>query len=179
MKLHEAFKTSKQDASSLIWANGTTDKRFDVNGNKFYNIELKGEHLAIDPFHPLFMTHDVQYIFKYVQSHITKDYDFSSNKSSSHTATQLQHGLVVFVKLKPDVQLFDFTDINDFKKVFGDDAADIAVVFEKTEPYFAFNTAIANQFKQYEPIEFSIAKKMAVYLAVENKWKDASKKEPI
>jgi len=53
------------------------------------------------------------------------------------------------------------------------------LVFKDAEPYFAFNSSVTNAYKQYEPIEFSIAKRMAVYLAVDKKWKDDDKKEPI
>lgn len=85
----------------------------------------------------------------------------------------------MFAKLKSGVQLFDFTDVNDYKRVFKEDAEAIALVFKETEPYFAFNTAVTNAYKHLEPIEFSIAKKLAVYLAVEKKYKDASKTDPI
>lgn len=79
-RLDEKFATSEDDPSSLLWVNGTTDKRFDIAGNKFYDISTK-KHLEVDAFHPLFFTQDARYALKYVQSHISKDYDVDSSAS--------------------------------------------------------------------------------------------------
>jgi len=34
-KLTERFETSEKEPESMLWGNGTTDKRFDIAGNVF------------------------------------------------------------------------------------------------------------------------------------------------
>ena len=66
MHVNEAFVTSSEKPESLIWANGTTDKRFDIAGNKFFDTSSSGSHTKISALNPIYMTNDVKYIFKYV-----------------------------------------------------------------------------------------------------------------
>ena len=179
-KLVERFETSDKKPESMLWGNGTTDHRFDLAGNTFVDPDDRQKAGQIDPMNPMFLTHDVDYILKYVKSHISKDYKVDSSQEILHAKMQNDHGLIVFAKIKSGLRLFDFSDENDFKKVFGEkDSQAIALIFKEAEPYFAFNTAVTNAYKHYEPIEFSIAKRMAVYLAIDRKWKDDANKVPI
>ena len=163
--IFEAFKTQAGDPSTLLWANGTTDKRFDIVKNHFVDPMSSSEASKIDFARPLYLTNDIPYLFKYVSSHVTKDFDVDKTSWRQHTNEQWSHGLVVFVKLKPNVNLFDFTDPNDYAEVFTgiDDPAQFASIFKGIEPYFAFNSGLSNTGKAEEPIEFSIAKRIALF----------------
>lgn len=177
--IQEKFETSHKDPSTLLWANGTTDKRFDINGNKFYlrNTQQK-QYNDIDIFDPLFLTHNIPLVFNYVSSHISRDYEVTSG-TSKHFNHQHNNGVIVFVTLKDGIRLFDFTDVSDYREVFGNDAELIFPIFKKAEPYFSFNSNIPNMKKSLEPIEFSIAKYLAVFLlSSKNKYKNGDPSNP-
>lgn len=125
----------------------------------------QNEDAVVDYLRPLYFTNNVPYIFEYIRHHITKDYAVDRS-SSSHEKHVNAHGLVVFVKLKDGISLFDFSDPKDYEKAFEDSEDPLAFmeIFKGIEPYFAFNTAISNSLKDLEPIEFSIAKRIAVFL---------------
>lgn len=161
MLLNEKFMTRPEEPSKILWANGTTDFRYDVANHHFVDPSDKNRASKIDFAYPLYLTNNVPYMFTYVESHITKDTGVQKNKKypDKHIREQNLHGIVVFVKLKNNVRLFDFEDPSDYSIVFGNDEnpEDFASIFKGVEPYFAFNTGVTNAVKDKVPVEFSIA----------------------
>ena len=173
--VNESYIVDKNNPSTILWGNGSTDHRFDMAHNVFYCNDAGNPTGIVDWCHPLFFTNNMKYMFKYVQSHISKDYKMTYQYSTKNKHEQIQrdHGVVVLVKLKDGIKLFDFTDVGDFNDVFGErDGRSIAKVFDGAEPYFAFNTAMLHTSKSYEPIENVIAKYFAVFfMSKSNKYK--------
>lgn len=168
--VNEKFVTSEKDPASLLWVNGTTDKRFDINGNWFKDVSNENELGKLSPWNPCYFTSDIGYAFRYIQGHISTDYGkerlslldrrkIGTNvKSDVHKKAEDRNGVVVFAKLKSGVRLFDFSDTEDFKAVFGaQDGEQISLLFKGFEPYFAFSTVVPNALIPKVPIEFSIA----------------------
>lgn len=122
--LNEKYVTSKDKPESLIWVNGTTDKRFDMGKNVFRDISNPSEAAKLSPLNPCYLTSDISYAFKYIQGHITTDYRDevgASPDSEKHEEYERSRGIVVFAKLKDGVKLFDFADEADFIEVFGEE----------------------------------------------------------
>jgi hypothetical protein len=145
----------------VLWANGTTTHRFNFDGETgfFVNPHDPKNRSEINASTPLFLTTDVDLMLSYIQSH------FNGDSKISDTPIE---GLAVFVGVKPGTNLFDFTDPNDFAEVFNnkiDNPQELADIFKECEPYFAFNSSIANSARGHEPIEFKIARYMAIYFS--------------
>ena len=173
--ISEKFITSTSKPEDLLWVNGTTDKRFDIAQNKFRDVS-SGDLAKLSPFTPMYLTSNINYALSYVKSHASKDFGIKNPKLKAHREVVNSHGLVVFVQLKDGVHLFDFTDKSDYAAVFSEDAGEIFEIFREAEPYFSFNTSVANSIMNYVPIEFYVAREMSVWLGNDKKFTSDAKK---
>lgn len=173
---NEAYAIDTSQPSTLLWCNGTTDKRFDIGSNVWRSVTGGASSNELSPLSPMYLTSNVKYALKCLEGHVSKDFGAQAG-TPKHDREAMKHGLLVLAQLKSGVKLFDFTDKADFKDVFGDEHADeIAELFDGAEPYFAFNSGIANAAQRDVPIEFSIAQKMLVWmLSGKNKMKHDAK----
>ena len=170
--LSEKFVANIDQPEKLIWANGTTDKRFDLGKNKFRSIANPNEEAKFSPFSPMYLTSNISYAFAYMKSHIAKDYkkpkteyglDVFGYKNRYAFQKDYNNGIFVFAELSQGTELFDFTDASDYAKVFSKDANEIFKIFKDVEPFFAFSTIVPNYAKKYIPIEFNIALQYATF----------------
>lgn len=141
------------DASNCLWINGTTKARYDVASNRFPRTDI---------YHPLFMTNSIPYAFEYCKQHASKDYADGQSGSRKHQhAVDGSNTIVVFMKLKEDTLIFDFTDEADYE-LLGFDKKYMKI-FDKAEPYFAWNSQIHASIDS-RPVEFAIAAYYLRYL---------------
>ena len=162
--LLEKYVTSESDPSTLLWCNGTTDMRFDIGSNKWKDINNSSDAAVTSPLSPIYLTSNIKYALDCLKSHITKDFKVQTASKKKHADALSSHGILVLVKLKAGLKLFDFTDVADFQQVFNQHADGISKLFKEAEPYFAFNTGIANDAQKDVPIEFSIVQKLLIWM---------------
>lgn len=161
-------KIVTKDPETCVWVNGTTDQRYDLSAQKFKHRD--GSETS--EYHPLMFSMNIDDALDYSLKH-GGGYG-NDNRESNDAIRAFKNGndIVVFIKLKSGVELFDFRDPECFKKVFGDGNGDLQKVFDHKEVYFAFNTSVKNDLEDRVPIEFSIARHLLVYkFSSRNKYK--------
>lgn len=158
-----------KDPSTCVWVNGTTTQRFDLSSKKFSHRDGS----ETDEYHPLFFSMNIPDSISYSIMHGSGDFG-NDTRTSNDSINAFKNGndIVVFVRIAPKTQLFDFRDPKCFEQVFGKGNADLQRAFDHKEVYYAFNTAVKNDQKDKEPIEFRIAQLMLVYnFSKKNKYK--------